>query len=404
MNKTSSSIVMPKLGLTMTEGILERWNIEVGSKVSTGDILFSVETDKTVMEIEARADGEVLSLEVEEGQLVDVGVTVATWTGPPTAADLSLEQEPRESIEEEVVTKGQDRKLGGKIARSDRVKASPSARKLALELGLDIKKIAASHLSGRVGLKDVEAYMKKKNQESETRGNHPLETGESRKANSFQKIVAGRVVQSKRDIPHFYVLADADVSELLQLRSKINKDLAHDTRLSVNDFIVVAVARALGDFADLNSIWEEGEITTFSNVDIGVVVNTERGLYVPVLKNLLGKDIYEVSRIISDMAARANSGQLTLEDMKGGAISVSNVGMYGAVTLLPIINVGQSAVLGVGAPSDIFKPDESGNPILRRELKLALACDHRIYDGVKATQLLGRILEILAEPSLLLSD
>ena len=225
-----------------------------------------------------------------------------------------------------------------------------------------------------------------------------------RKANPFEKIVAERVSDSKSQIPHFYVTAEANVSKLLKLRSEVNEASSTESRLSINDFIIAAVARGLGDFSDLNSVWTDGEITTFATVDIGVVVSTDKGLYIPVLKDLFEKNIYEISGMMSDMAVRANSGTLSLDDMKGGAMSISNVGMYGSVTMLPIINYGQSAVLGVGAPSDIFRPDEKGTPSLCKEMKLALACDHRIYDGVKATQLLGRITDILTSPEQLITS
>ncbi len=225
-----------------------------------------------------------------------------------------------------------------------------------------------------------------------------------RKANPFEKIVAERVSDSKTQIPHFYVIAEANVSKLLDLRSEVNEASTTESRLSVNDFIIAAVARGLGDLSDLNSIWKDGEITTFTAVDIGVVVSTDKGLYIPVLKDLSEKNIHQISGMMGEMAARANSGKLTLDDMKGGAISISNVGMHGSVTMLPIINYGQSAVLGVGAPSDVFRPDENGAPSLCKEIKLALACDHRIYDGVKATQLLGSIADMLTKPEKLISS
>ncbi len=229
------------------------------------------------------------------------------------------------------------------------------------------------------------------------------DSAKTRKANPFEKIVAERVSDSKSQIPHFYVIAEANVSKLLDLRSEINESSNMESRLTINDFIIAAVSRALCDLSDLNSVWKEGEIVTFTSVDIGVVVSTEKGLYIPILKNLSEKNIQEISRMMGDMARQANSGKLTLDDMKGGAMSISNVGMFGSVTMLPIINYGQSAVLGVGAPRDVFRPDGNGSPLLCKEIKLALACDHRIYDGVKATQLLGSIADMLNTPEQLVS-
>ena len=171
MKKTESTIVMPKLGLTMTEGILESWNVKVGSKVSEGDILFSVETDKAITEIEAKADGEILSIKVEEGVTVDVGVTVATWTGPPTVPDWIPEQDGPDAVKENVESEDEDNRLGKNLEGGARVIASPSARNLARTLGLDISAIASVNPGRRVSLKDVEAYSKKHVQEKEANEN-----------------------------------------------------------------------------------------------------------------------------------------------------------------------------------------------------------------------------------------
>ncbi|MDG1987791.1 MAG: 2-oxo acid dehydrogenase subunit E2 [Halieaceae bacterium] len=225
-----------------------------------------------------------------------------------------------------------------------------------------------------------------------------------RKANPFEKIVAQRVSDSKTQIPHFYVTAEADVSALLTLRSEINSGGAKESRLSVNDFIIAAVTRSMSEFPALNAVWQSGDIATFKDIDVGVVVSTSKGLYIPILKNIVGKDIHVISQMMSEMATLANAGKLTLDQMTGGAISISNVGMFGSVAMLPIINFGQSSVLGVGAPAGVFRPDKNDRPVLCNEIKLALACDHRIFDGVKATQLLARIVEILAAPEMLIQS
>ena len=209
------------------------------------------------------------------------------------------------------------------------------------------------------------------------------------------------MTEAKQTIPHFYVMADADVTRLLALRDELNA-AAGDMRLSLTPFVVAAVARAMRRLPEINRIWDDGELVTLDGIDIGLAVITERGLMAPVLRNADRLSLEGLARALQNLVARARRGRLTAADLAGGVISVSNVGMFGAAQLIPIINPGQAAILGVAAVRPAFRPDDKGQPSLRQELGLVLSCDHRVLDGVSAARFLGAVTESLRQPLTLL--
>ena len=206
---------------------------------------------------------------------------------------------------------------------------------------------------------------------------------------------------SKRDIPHFYVQAEADVTGLLDFRDKMNRDPTA-TRLTLTHFVVAAVARALAEAPESNSVWRDGEIILFDEIDIGLAVDTERGLVAPVLRGVDRLGLDALASTAMRLVRTARDGRLVLGDMEGGAITVSNVGMFGVSQLAAIINPGQSAILGVGAVRPTFRPDETGAPKLCQELGLVLSADHRVWDGVRAARFLDSIVRRLEHPLRLL--
>ena len=391
----SGEIVMPKLGLTMEEGIVSDWNVQVGSQVKAGDVLFSVETEKIVTDIEARADGEITSIDVPAGETVAVGAVIATWSGPSMALDHSTDAP--DALHEQATPAApiEDETSEAVEAKSSRIVASPSARRKAKQLGLDLPSITGTGPRGRITLADVEAATAPVDAVSAPAGDERT----SRSATRFEKIVARRLVQSKQTIPHFYVQAWADVTALLEHRKTMNAAARDGLRLTINDFVILATARALASMPALNVVWEEDQIVSLPTIDVGMAVDTELGLFVPILRDLAKADIRDVAAAARQAAGKARAGQLQPNEMEGGAISISNVGMAGAVTLIPIINPGQSAILGVGAIESVFRPDDDEAPVLRRELGLAMACDHRVHDGVRAAKLLSHLCGLLTDPA-----
>ncbi|KPH74442.1 dihydrolipoamide acetyltransferase family protein [Bosea vaviloviae] len=397
---TPAAIVMPKLGLTMTEGLLAEWRVGAGDTVATGDILFVIETEKIATEIEAQHPGRIGDILVAEGETVPVGAALATWadgdaalagagTGPNSspAAEAPTPQPPAAAVPRQASPARAD--AGGRIV------ATPLARRVARQNGIALDQLSGSGPQGRIKLKDVEAALAA----APAPGPTPIRTagGRRRPATAVEQVVARRLSLAKQTIPHFYVLAEADITSLLAMREELNGSGGR-LRLSITHVIVAAVGRALLALPQLNAIWDEGDIVTLDGSDVGLAVDSPRGLMVPVLRDAGAHHLDAVAEACADIVTRARDGRLTAADCAGGAISVSNIGMYGASHLVSIINPGQSAILGVAATKPVFRPDAQGRPQLRQELGLVLSCDHRVIDGVRAAQFLDLVVKTLEHP------
>jgi pyruvate dehydrogenase E2 component (dihydrolipoamide acetyltransferase) len=380
-----NSIVMPKLGLTMTEGILASWSVAPGDEVRAGDVMFVVETDKIATEITARAAGRIDAIKVAEGETVPVGAVVATWTGPS-------DDQPDDDTSTEDVADTTGKEVDPAAARptpqpaptsASRIVSTPYARRLARSNGLDLHGVTGSGPGGRVKAADLQIPAR-------------------RALSNVEKIVARRLTAAKRDIPHFYVMAEADVTALTELRTVLNND-ERDIKISFNHLMLLATGRALQENAVFNVVWDNEEIVTLPGSDVGFAVDTPKGLFAPVLRKVGRKRLDELALEANDLAEMARAGNLRPEDLSGGAVTVSNVGMHGASWLVPIVNPGQSSIIGVGAAKPQFRPDHSGSPTLRQLVSLVLSGDHRVLDGVKGAQFLNAIVCLLEHPSELMS-
>ncbi len=399
---TTGTIVMPKLGLTMTEGLIASWSVKPGDEVSEGDILFVVETEKIATEVAAHGPGRILSIDAGEGDVVPVGAPVATWTGAsaPAAGDGAAPAEAPAPAETAPPTP-KAAQAGGRIL------ATPLARKIARGAGIDLATVTGTGPRGRIKAGDVEALMAappaKPSAPPASAPSLPPPPAEAtrRPATGIEKVVARRLTEAKQTIPHFYVLAEADVTRLLALREELNAQRGF-ARLSLTHFVVAAVGRALAQMPEVNVLWGEDEVIALPHGDVGVAVDTARGLLVPVVRRADSLSLDAIARTMGEAVDRARDGRLEATDLQGGAISVSNVGMFGASHLVPIINPGQSAILGAAAVKPTFRPDEAGAPALVQELGLVLSCDHRVLDGVKAARFLDLIVKLLQQPLTLL--
>lgn len=220
---------------------------------------------------------------------------------------------------------------------------------------------------------------------------------------ALQHTVAARLVAAKQQVPHFYLTREAEVSALLELYARL-KDPEAEPRLTLNHFIVAAVGRALVAHPELNRVWCEQGAVLLDAPDVGIAVNTERGLIVPVVRNAGRLGLGALARQANGLVERARAGRLAADEMAGGAITVSNAGMHGLAALASIIVPGQAMILGVGAVRELFRPDAQGAPALRREIALTLSVDHRVLDGVGGAALLAAIVDALAHPARLLFD
>jgi pyruvate dehydrogenase E2 component (dihydrolipoamide acetyltransferase) len=404
-----AAIVMPKLGLTMTEGLLASWRVAPGDAVKSGDVLFVVETEKVATDIAADADGRIKDILVGEGETAPVGAVVATWFAPSTVALERTKASPgqnrasSESASAPALTAA--REAGARII------ATPFARRRAREKGVDLGVVVGSGPNGRIKAADVAAAARPPLEIPEARPTSAPPPGREsgafghgdsrRPASAVGKVAARRLALSKQTIPHFYVLGEADVTNLLAFRERMNKDETAP-RLSITHFIIAAVARALARAPEVNALWRDDEIVTLAQIDIGLAVDTERGLLAPVLRDLARAGVEQIAQAAGALAKKAREGRLQASELEGGAISISNVGMVGASHLVPIINPGQSAILGVAAVRPAFRPDEAGAPKLCQELGLVLSADHRLWDGVRAARFLDSIAHFLEHPLLLL--
>jgi pyruvate dehydrogenase E2 component (dihydrolipoamide acetyltransferase) len=394
-------VTMPKLGLTMTEGVLSEWKVAPGDPVAAGDVLFVVETDKIANEVEATGAGVVEALLVAEGETVPVGATVALLQGAAMDAAPAIRSEAAPLAPAISATPAP--------VASARIVATPLARRIARRAGVDLAGVVGSGPRGRIMAEDVSG-----SHATVTPGFEPPRpsaapvaaiqapaTGDIIPLGAFQAVTARRLTESKREIPHFYIFAEADVTFLLDMRLRFNAETGR-TKLTVNHFLIAAMARALAAMPDMNRVWVGEGLRALGSVDVGMAVESPKGLLAPVLRDLGAATLDEVAAAATDLVGRARNGRLGGGELSGGATTISNIGMFGATALLPIINPGQSSILGVGRSVAQFRPDANGQPKLCDVLQLSLSCDHRVIDGALAARFLHSVQALLEEPLSLL--
>lgn len=390
---------MPKLGLTMQEGLLSSWLVQPGAEVRPGDILFVVETDKIANEVEATQQGRIGEILVPEGETVPVGTVVALWADGTPASAESAAPGPASSAPAPSAPAAAPQHTE---AHSERLWATPLARRLARAAGIDLANIRGSGARGRIMAADIHAATQAPAAPpAVARAEKPAPVQTLRPINQVRRITAQRLTQSKQTIPHFYVMTEVEISALDRLRADLNA-VPDSRRITVNHLIVYAVGRALVSMPEMNALWTDEGILQLDSADVGMAVDVAAGVMAPVLRRAgngtLDAMIDEAARLVT----AARDSRLKAEDLTGGAITVSNVGMFGASHLLPIINPGQSMILGVGAARPVFRPDADGKPVLATEMGLVLSCDHRIVDGVAAAKFLNKIKAYLEMPLALL--
>ena len=386
-DSTLNPILMPKLGLTMTEGLLLEWCVKPGESIRQGDTIFVVENDKSAVDVEAQADGVIEEILVAPEEMAAVGAAVALWTGPAAVAAESNETEA--AIEPQNTVETAEQATPSKAQPGERIVATPYARKIAKERSVDLHAVIGSGPNGRIKACDLGVSSGK------------VKTRETvRSAKPGEKYIAEAMVRAKQEIPHFYLAAEAEVSTLLAWRKQHNA-VHPDEKVSINDLIVAAVGKAMAMLPQYNRIWRDGHYVEFGQVDVGIAVDTPRGLYVPVSGNVDSLGIRELASQNRVLIDQARKSRLAKESTEGGAITVSNAGMHNVTWMSSIINLPQSAILGVGSIKGLFRPDENGGAKLCQEMGLVLSCDHRVLDGANGLILLNQIIELLEAPDFL---
>jgi pyruvate dehydrogenase E2 component (dihydrolipoamide acetyltransferase) len=433
------TIEMPKLSDTMTEGTLVRWIKKVGDNVEVGDVLAEVETDKATMEMEAFDEGVLAEIYVQDGNKVEVGQKLAILLGkgektdsdaPKSAPEdkTAVEKKenktaappPKETIdtEEPARTQGQHDSESAptapmEAAPSDRVKASPLAKKIAAEKGVDLGSLQGSGPGGRIVRDDVLAASKSTPPRQEITPQRAAQKPpafvpalEDKKIalSGMRKTIAARLLESKTSIPHFYLQAEIDAEPLTSLRHVINNaaESVGLGKLTVNDFILKATAVAASRVPLANAAFSGDSIVQFANVQLACAVAVEEGLVTPVIREAQKKSISQISAAIKDLASRARSKKLKPEEYQGGTITVSNLGAYGVEQFYAIINPPQAVIVSVG--TIVKKPviNAEGQVVPGQRIILGVSCDHRIVDGAVGAQFLGELKKFLENPTLLL--
>jgi pyruvate dehydrogenase E2 component (dihydrolipoamide acetyltransferase) len=423
-------IDMPKLSDTMTEGTLAKWRKKEGDKVEAGDILAEVETDKATMEMEVFTDGVVHKLLVAEGSKVALGekiaIILAEGEEPPAddaapapekkaaPAKKPAKAEKAEPVKQEA-PKAEPQKVE-KAATGDRVKASPLAKKIAAAKGIDLSALAGSGPGGRIVAKDVESAKPGKATAAATGGPAPKisagttpapEPGTERRIplNGMRRTIAERLLQSKTQIPHFYLNLDIDAGPLLKLREQLKAagEILGLNKVTVNDFVLRATAIAATRVPRINATFTEDAIVEFGSVNLSVAVALEDGLITPVIRDAQNKRIAELSAEMKDLATRARNKKLKPDEYQGGTISISNLGGFGVQSFAAIINPPQAAILSIGAIVKQPVVNERDEIVAGHVMNIGLSGDHRVADGVTAAQFLQEMKRLLENPSVLLA-
>jgi pyruvate dehydrogenase E2 component (dihydrolipoamide acetyltransferase) len=420
-------VLMPQLSPTMTEGRLAKWSKAVGDKISAGDVIAEVETDKATMEVEASDDGILHAIVGEIGADLPVGAPIAVLRGKdekvaadykpvskvkaaaPASAEASaaapVAAVASVPVAAPVMASAVMPKMNvtstpvaAVVGHGERVKASPLARKIAEQRGVDLSGVAGTGPHGRVVAEDVTKAPV---------GGFGGSRAVVRKADALQKLtpmrkaIAARLTASKQTVPHFYLTADVRMDALMQVRAQLNGHLeAQKVKVSVNDFIVKACGMALRDYPAANAAWNGDSVVVFGNVDISVAVSIDGGLITPIVANADQKSLVQVSGEVKQLAADARAGKLKPEQYEGGSFSLSNLGMYGVDEFSAIINPPQAAILACGAAKEQAVVTEGGIEI-GSVMKMTLSVDHRVIDGALGAELLASIKKYLETPVIL---
>lgn len=404
---------MPKLSDTMTEGVVAKWHKKVGDKVKSGDLLADIETDKATMEFESFQDGVLLHIGVQEKQSIAVDGIIAVLgkEGEDITKILAEAAAPKVEAEKEVTSTSSETKKEGTVNSSlkssvvettkpastnqnsnGRVKASPLAKALAKEKGIDIKNVSGSGDSGRITKSDIENYKGGSGTKSSFVG---IESYTDEPASQMRKVIAKRLLESKNGAPHFYLNIEVDMDSAISSREAINK--VSDAKVSYNDLVIKACAAALRRHPRVNSSWMTDKIRINHHIHIGMAVAVEDGLLVPVIRFADGKGISEIAAETKDLGKRAKEKKLQPSDWEGNTFTVSNLGMFGIESFTSIINSPESCILSVGAIRQV-PVVKNGVVVPGNVMKVTLACDHRSVDGATGAAFLQTLKTFIENP------
>ena len=439
---------MPKLSDTMTEGTLVSWKKKKGDKVSAGDVIAEIETDKATMEWESPEDGTLTEIYVQEGGKVNVGDKIAFIGGegeeapaeekkeekaeakkeekpqaetekPASAEKKEKETAPQKKTVEAAVSAApsQDKKKtaqpSASPARTDeaRVKASPVARRVAAELSVDLASVKGTGPDGRVTETDVRAAAKSKTAAPQ-KPPAPIKPAPSVKAgegariqlSGMRKIIAQRLSESLGPVPHFYLTIDINAGPLMAAREELKSagEGADTSKITVNDFVLKAAVQAAVKVPRVNASFDGDAYVQYADVDLGIAVAIEDGLLTPVIRAAQNKSLREISELVKDLANRARNKRMKPEEFQGGTFTVSNLGGMGIDSFSAVINPPQGFILAIGKVTKVPVIDDSDQIVAGHRMSITMSCDHRVIDGALGAEYLKELRHLLENPALLL--
>ncbi|MCB1158507.1 MAG: pyruvate dehydrogenase complex dihydrolipoamide acetyltransferase [Leptospiraceae bacterium] len=443
-------IEMTQLSPTMSEGTIVKWTKKIGDEVGPGEIIAEVETDKAVMEMESFERGKLLAIIAEENSKVRVGLPVAIvgkegedvavlietaksrLHSPSTSetkkeetlpTPVKMEVSESKKVEKPVEVKEEPQvpKVIPAIAhkapvfvdrkRTDgRLLASPLAKSMALQYGIDLRNVEGSGPEGRIVKKDIEAYMQGAKSSSLSSGRSSIRKDEEIPINSMREVIAKRLTHSKQELPHFYLNLEFDAEPLVKLRTELNSSLVsfaqkrnieNADKLSLNDFILKACAFSLREVPSVNASWRGNYILQHGRIDIGVAVALEGGLITPYIRNADRKTVYDIGTEVKKLSNLAREKKLKPDEYTDGTFTVSNLGMFGISHFTAVINEPEAAILAVGGV--IEKPVvKNGSIIAGKTMTVTLSCDHRVVDGALGAKFLSVFRDYIESPLLLM--
>ena len=407
----------------MTEGTLVAWKKKKGDKVSAGEVLAEIESDKATMEWESPEDGTLTEIYIEEGGKVNVGDKIAFIGEEGEEAPKEKEGEKGKEEKEEK-PKAEEEKEEGKPKKEEaekeekpkepkvekaeeaRVKASPVARRIAVELGVDLSSVKGTGPEGRVTETDVRAAAKSKTAVPKPSAPAAVKTGESARIqlSGMRKIIAERLVESLGPIPHFYLNIDIDAGPLMEARAELKSagEDADAAKITVNDFVLKAAVQAAVKVPRVNASFDGDAFVQYADVDLGIAVAIEDGLLTPVIRGAQNKSLREISELVKDLAHRARNKRMKPEEFQGGTFTVSNLGGMGIDSFSAVINPPQGFILAIGKITKVPVVDDCDQIVVGHRMSITMSCDHRVIDGALGAEYLKELRHLLENPALLL--
>lgn len=410
------AIQLPSLSPTMAEGRITKWLKKEGDSIKSGDALAECETDKSNLEIEATDEGTLLKILVRAGSSVAVGGTIG-WLGkageaipeaaapapaaPPAPTDAPAKPAPAASpAKAQPSTPSTPASVAAApAAGSERLRASPLARKMAETQGISLDTVPGSGPNGRIVKRDVEQALARPQSAAFVRAAPGVRLPpETLPLSTMRKVIAQRLTEVKPGVPHFYLTIEVEMDEALKLREEAK---AQDFKVSVNDVVVKATAMAVRQFPRINQFFEGDHIVQLKTVDVGVAVAIEDGLITPIVKDADAKGLAEIAQEIRGLAEKAKKKSLKPDEYTGGSITVSNLGMFGIDSFIAVLNPPQAAILAVGKvePKVVVR---NGEMVIRQMMSITLSGDHRVIDGAVGAQFLQKLQALLEHPLRLL--